>query len=276
MQVGEVIRKYRKSKNMTQEEMARRLGVTAPAVNKWEHGNSLPDITLLMPIARLLGISTDELLAYQQELTAEEIGEILKRATTMLEEMPYQDAFAWAKERLEEYPNCESLILQMAVLLDAERTIQEIPDPETYDAYINACYGRALQSKDEKIRNGAADSLFHFYMKKREYEKAGEYLNYFSEQDPARKEKEAQLYSETGQVEEAYKTYEHLLFSEYQRVNGIFHGMYLLALKQEDLKMAHLLVDKQVELVKCFEMGKYYEADQVSWNLQRSKKRKTG
>lgn len=260
MQVGEVIRKYRKSKNMTQEEMARRLGVTAPAVNKWEHGNSLPDITLLMPIARLLGISTDELLAYQQELTAEEIGEILKRATTMLEEMPYQDAFAWAKERLEEYPNCESLILQMAVLLDAERTIQEIPDPETYDAYINACYGRALQSKDEKIRNGAADSLFHFYMKKREYEKAGEYLNYFSEQDPARKEKEAQLYSETGQVEEAYKTYEHLLFSEYQRVNGIFHGMYLLALKQEDLKIAHLLVDKQVELVKCFEMGKYYEA----------------
>lgn len=260
MQVGEVIRKYRKSKNMTQEEMARRLGVTAPAVNKWEHGNSLPDITLLMPIARLLGISTDELLSYQQELTAEEIGEILKRATTMLEEMPYQDAFAWAKEKLEEYPNCEPLILQMAVLLDAERTIQEIPDPETYDAYINSCYGRALQSKDEKIRNGAADSLFHFYMKKREYEKAGEYLNYFSEQDPARKEKEAQLYSETGQVEEAYKTYEHLLFSEYQRVNGIFHGMYLLALKQEDLKMAHLLVDKQVELVKCFEMGKYYEA----------------
>ena len=260
MQVGEVIRKYRKSKNMTQEEMARRLGVTAPAVNKWEHGNSLPDITLLMPIARLLGISTDELLSYQQELTTEKIGEILKRATTMLEEMPYQDAFAWAKEKLEEYPNCESLILQMAVLLDAERTIQEIPDPETYDAYINACYGRALQSKDEKIRNGAADSLFHFYMKKREYEKAGEYLNYFSEQDPARKEKEAQLYSETGQIEEAYKTYEHLLFSEYQRVNGIFHGMYLLALKQEDLKMAHLLVDKQVELVKCFEMGKYYEA----------------
>lgn len=260
MQVGEVIRKYRKSKNMTQEEMARRLGVTAPAVNKWEHGNSLPDITLLMPIARLLGISTDELLSYQQELTAEKIGEILKKATAMLEEMPYQDAFAWAKEKLEQYPNCESLILQMAVLLDAERTIQEIPDPETYDAYINACYGRALQSKDEKIRNGAADLLFHFYMKKREYEKAGEYLNYFSEQDPARKEKEARLYSETGQVEEAYKTYEHLLFSEYQRVNGIFHGMYLLALKQEDLKMAHLLVDKQVELVKCFEMGKYYEA----------------
>ena len=39
MQIGEIIRKYRKEKNMTQEEMANRLGVTAPAVNKWERGD---------------------------------------------------------------------------------------------------------------------------------------------------------------------------------------------------------------------------------------------
>ena len=73
MQIGEVIRKYRKSADMTQEEMANRLGVTAPAVNKWENGNSYPDITLLAPIARLLGISTDELLSYHEELSSEEI-----------------------------------------------------------------------------------------------------------------------------------------------------------------------------------------------------------
>ena len=41
MQLGEVIRTYRKRRNLTQEEMARRLGVTAPAVNKWEKGGSL-------------------------------------------------------------------------------------------------------------------------------------------------------------------------------------------------------------------------------------------
>ena len=40
MQIGEVIRKYRKEKNMTQKEMAHRLGVTTPAVNKWEKGVS--------------------------------------------------------------------------------------------------------------------------------------------------------------------------------------------------------------------------------------------
>ena len=40
MQIGTVIRKYRKERNMTQEEMASYLGVTAPAVNKWENGVS--------------------------------------------------------------------------------------------------------------------------------------------------------------------------------------------------------------------------------------------
>lgn len=41
MNIGETIRKYRKDRNLTQEEMANRLGVTAPAVNKWENGGSL-------------------------------------------------------------------------------------------------------------------------------------------------------------------------------------------------------------------------------------------
>ena len=56
MSLGKVIRKYRKNRNLTQEEMAGRLGVTASAVNKWENENSYPDITLLAPIARLLNI----------------------------------------------------------------------------------------------------------------------------------------------------------------------------------------------------------------------------
>ena len=38
MQIGSVIRKYRKECRLTQEEMAKRLGVTTPAVNKWENG----------------------------------------------------------------------------------------------------------------------------------------------------------------------------------------------------------------------------------------------
>ncbi|MDD3417736.1 MAG: helix-turn-helix transcriptional regulator, partial [Lachnospiraceae bacterium] len=76
MQIGQVIRKYRKIKGITQEEMAGRLGVTAPAVNKWENGNSFPDIMLLAPIARLLGITVDTLLSFHEELSEEEMYQI--------------------------------------------------------------------------------------------------------------------------------------------------------------------------------------------------------
>lgn len=40
MNIGEQIRTYRKSHNLTQEQVADALGVTAPAVNKWERANS--------------------------------------------------------------------------------------------------------------------------------------------------------------------------------------------------------------------------------------------
>ena len=55
-------KKYRKLAGMTQEEVANYLMVTPQAVSKWETGNGTPDISLLVPIAEIFGISTDELL----------------------------------------------------------------------------------------------------------------------------------------------------------------------------------------------------------------------
>ena len=78
MQINEVIRKYRKENNLTQEEVANRLGVSTPAVNKWESGSSTPDISLLAPLARLLHITLDELLSFKEELTDREIVNIIR------------------------------------------------------------------------------------------------------------------------------------------------------------------------------------------------------
>lgn len=66
MDIGVVIKKYIKEAGMTQEEMANRLGVTTPAVNKWENSNSKQDIELLASIARLLDISLDTLLSFHE------------------------------------------------------------------------------------------------------------------------------------------------------------------------------------------------------------------
>lgn len=259
MSLGKVIRKYRKIRNLTQEEMAARLGVTAPAVNKWENENSCPDIMLLAPIARLLNISLDELLSFREDLTMEEINEIVREADEKLKEQSYDEAFAWAKKKLEQYPSCEPLVLNIAILFDARRVVQEIPNETEYDEYLSSLYVRALGSLDEATRIKAADCLISFYTRKKQYERAEEYLNYLSVQNPERKRKQAQIYAETGREREAYQAYEELLFSDYGRASMALAGMYTLALRSGDLERANRFAEKQGELARCFEMGKYCE-----------------
>ena len=130
MQIGQVIRKHRKEQNMTQEEMAQRLGVTTPAVNKWENGNSYPDIMMLAPIARLLHISLDTLLSFQEELTENEITAMTQEADERLKKDAYDEVLQWAKDKIEMYPNCKVLIWQLAIILDAKRLVEDVPDDE--------------------------------------------------------------------------------------------------------------------------------------------------
>ena len=262
MEIGQVIRKYRKEKNMTQEYMARSLGVTAPAVNKWESGASAPDIALLAPIARLLGITTDTLLSFREALTQEEILRLVQEAGERLQRDSYEEAFEWAKALLEQYPNCHSLIWQLALLLDVQRLGKEMPEEETgrYDAYISSCYARALESGDEDIRLHAAAGLYGFYFRKEEYDKAEEYLAYYSSQDPERKRRQGDIYSRTGRVQEAYKIYEELVFSGYHKLQIALQSICQLAKQEKDMERTRFTVEKQTGLVRLMEIGQYQEA----------------
>lgn len=65
--MGNRISKYRKTRNLTQEELAEKLGVSSQAVSKWENDVSCPDISLLPSLCRILGITTDELLVGKKD-----------------------------------------------------------------------------------------------------------------------------------------------------------------------------------------------------------------
>lgn len=65
--LAERIRAERCRGGYTQEELARRLGVTKAAVSKWECGQSAPDIALLPKLASLFSIMLDELLGLRNE-----------------------------------------------------------------------------------------------------------------------------------------------------------------------------------------------------------------
>ncbi len=60
---GAIIKKLREDKNMTQAELAAELNISDKTVSKWETGKGYPDITLLEPLAKALGVSVIELFS---------------------------------------------------------------------------------------------------------------------------------------------------------------------------------------------------------------------
>ena len=62
MNIGEKLLELRKSKQLSQEEVANKLNVTRQTVSKWETGQSVPDFDKILPICELYGISANELL----------------------------------------------------------------------------------------------------------------------------------------------------------------------------------------------------------------------
>ena len=70
MTIGKRITLLRKEKGLTQEELATHMGVSPQAVSKWENDQTCPDISALPKLARLLGVTVDELLEGKTETTA--------------------------------------------------------------------------------------------------------------------------------------------------------------------------------------------------------------
>ena len=73
MNIGNNIKQLRQQKNMTQEQIAEKLGVTYQAVSKWENDISCPDITLLPSLAKKLGMTLDELLVGEEAAPRAEV-----------------------------------------------------------------------------------------------------------------------------------------------------------------------------------------------------------
>jgi len=63
---GTTIRQLREKRNMTQAELAEKIGVSSKTISKWETAKGLPDISLLQPLALALGISVIELMNGEQ------------------------------------------------------------------------------------------------------------------------------------------------------------------------------------------------------------------
>ncbi len=106
--IGQIIRKLRKERNFTQEELAEQLNVSAQAVSKWENGTSMPDISQVVPLASVFGVTADVLFGIEGTNAAEEAYRIVGEAEEIKQYgnlSAYLAAYDHLLDRLKTYPN---------------------------------------------------------------------------------------------------------------------------------------------------------------------------
>lgn len=92
-QFGQFIAQLRKEHNLTQRELAQQLSISDKAVSKWERGISLPDISILLPLSQILGVTTTEILSAKRldqstQLTVTEIDGLVSAVVNLNKKEP--------------------------------------------------------------------------------------------------------------------------------------------------------------------------------------------
>lgn len=113
----ENLKKYRIKKNLTQEEVAEYLGITAQSVSKWERGESYPDITFLPALANIFETSVDLLIGMDTIRAEETRFNIHKKAVEYQRRGDYDAAEKTYRDALLIYPNKPGMILGLASTL---------------------------------------------------------------------------------------------------------------------------------------------------------------
>ena len=102
MKINQIIREKRKELSLTQEQIAEFLGVSTPAVNKWEKGITYPDITLLPALARLLKTDLNTLMSFNEDLSDIEIKNFVDELDKIIVEKNYEAAFQEGLNKIHE------------------------------------------------------------------------------------------------------------------------------------------------------------------------------
>lgn len=113
----ENLKKYRILKNLTQEDVAEFLGITAQSVSKWERGESYPDITFLPALANIFETSVDLLIGMDAIRAEETRYNIHKKAVGYQRSGDYDMAEKTYRDALLIYPNKPGMILGLASTL---------------------------------------------------------------------------------------------------------------------------------------------------------------
>lgn len=180
LKLGENLKKYRLNRELTQEQLADILGVSAQAVSRWENGTTYPDITLLPTIASCFEITLDELMGMEDFKSEEQ----LKKLLAQLDEngsngLIYENVML-LREAVKTYPTNYQLQLRLVqqLVLCQYKNGHGLSEEEQIDLNREAAeIGKRILSHctDGEIINPTIYQLAYIHSKLGEKEKAIEY-----------------------------------------------------------------------------------------------------
>ncbi len=112
--LGENIRSLRKSRSMTQEQLAEAMGVTTGAVYKWESALSVPDIEIIIDLADYFETSVDVLLGY--EMQGSRLKSVIDRIRGAYIDGDFEKGRRDAERALQKYPNNFRVVYESAIV----------------------------------------------------------------------------------------------------------------------------------------------------------------
>lgn len=122
MSIGKNIYQLRKEKNLTQGQLAEKLGISMQAVSKWENDQCAPDVSMFPILANLFGVSIDRLFGYYEGRAKDAVREIQKSAVES--ESLFEEIEVY-REGLRRYPGSDELKMSLAFALSQMRRVSK-------------------------------------------------------------------------------------------------------------------------------------------------------
>ncbi|MBR4013853.1 MAG: helix-turn-helix domain-containing protein [Clostridia bacterium] len=156
MSIGSTIKRLRREKNITQEQLAEYLGITSRAISQWECDRTAPDISQLPALCHIFDVSSDLLLGIDIEKNNEEIKKYLTEAAELGNQGKSSERTALLREANKRFPRDYKIMERLANAIVCEYSRKGIKE---YDEVFDLCNRILSECTDSNIRYVAVETL---------------------------------------------------------------------------------------------------------------------
>lgn len=156
MSIGSTIKRLRREKNITQEQLAEYLGITSRAISQWECDRTAPDISQLPALCHIFDVSSDVLLGIDIEKNNGEIKKYLDKARNLCHQGKWEEYTAILREANKKYPRDYKIMLTLADAIVCEYSRKGIKE---YDEVFDLCNRILAECTDSTTRYEAIRTL---------------------------------------------------------------------------------------------------------------------